>query len=161
MRGLTREASIVKREEPEPAKRVAPNEATVRVRGRPGMGRGESTKDEREWEKSRQGRGSRECGFRIAAGGTDHESRTTQKRNGQTNPPRRNPKAAIETGWVLPHVADGSARLGKCGMRISDCGMGAAAAVDHAPLSIDCLLPAAYYLLPTTYCLTRRSRSGL
>ena len=42
---------------------------------------------------------------------TADESRTTQKRIGQTNPPRRKPKAAIETGRALPHVADGSARL--------------------------------------------------
>ena len=33
------------------------------------------------------------------------------KRNGQTNPPRRKPKATIETGRALPHVADGSAGL--------------------------------------------------
>ncbi len=42
---------------------------------------------------------------------TDHESRTAQELRGQTNPPRRKPKATIETGRALPHVADGSARL--------------------------------------------------
>ena len=43
------------------AKRVAPNEPTVRARGRPGMGRGR--KDERRPTRE-QGKGKRECGMR-------------------------------------------------------------------------------------------------
>ena len=53
---------------------------------------------------------------------TTHESRTAQKLSGRTNPFRRKTKAAFETGRALPHVADGSVRERKCGMRISDCG---------------------------------------
>ncbi len=39
------------------------------------------------------------------------ERESAKKRIGQTNPPRRKPKATIELGRVLPHVADGSVRL--------------------------------------------------
>ena len=37
--------------------------------------------------------------------------------NGQTNPPRRKPKATIELGRASPHVADGAS--GRCGRRRS------------------------------------------
>ncbi len=59
-----------------------------------------------------------------------------KKRNGQTNPPRRKPKAAKGLGRALPQMADGSARQRKCGMRISDCGLNAQSRKRKQPVSI-------------------------
>ena len=48
-------------------------------------------------------------------------TKSAKKCIGQTNPPRRKPKATIELGRVLRLLADGSERERKCGMRISAC----------------------------------------
>ncbi len=44
------------------------------------------------------------------AEGRNRKGAIVGKRNGQTKPPRRKPKATIETGRALPNAADGSAR---------------------------------------------------
>ena len=50
------------------------------------------------------------------------ERESAKKLNGQTNPPRRKPKATIKLGPVLRLLADGAERERKSGIRISECG---------------------------------------
>ncbi len=56
--------------------------------------------------KAERGRGV-EVGANHGPRVTPDESRTTRKRNGQTNPPLRKLYAANENGRMLPQLGDG------------------------------------------------------
>ncbi len=90
----------------------------------------------REQGRVQMERRPRNCGMRISDCGmgirrrnhgstgstrlSSSQAPQARKLNGQTNPPRPKPKATIETGRALPHVAEGSARPRNCGMRIAE-----------------------------------------